>query len=97
MPKGEYWLENLGILSALPRPDQPAPPQPTRNLRRSARKCPIFRLTNQDGKRISMKDFRGKALAITFIYAQMPAARILHQDVDEFQRPGQPGKGRRPT
>jgi protein SCO1/2 len=31
-------------------------------------------LTNQDGRRISLKDFRGKALAITFIYARCPLA-----------------------
>jgi protein SCO1 len=29
-------------------------------------------LTNQDGKRFSLKDYRGKALAVTFIYAQCP-------------------------
>ena len=33
---------------------------------------PDFSLTNQDGKKISLKDFRGKALAITFIYAKCP-------------------------
>jgi protein SCO1/2 len=33
---------------------------------------PDFTLTDQDGKRISLKDYRGKALAITFIYAQCP-------------------------
>jgi protein SCO1/2 len=29
-------------------------------------------LINQDGKRISLKDFRGKASAITFIYTRCP-------------------------
>jgi protein SCO1/2 len=33
---------------------------------------PDFSLTNQDGKKISLSDFRGKALAITFIYAKCP-------------------------
>ena len=31
-----------------------------------------FTLVNQDGKPVSSKDFRGKAWAITFIYAQCP-------------------------
>lgn len=31
--------------------------------------APEFALTNQDGKRLALKDLRGKALAITFIYA----------------------------
>jgi protein SCO1 len=31
--------------------------------------APEFTLTNQDGKRVGLKDLRGKALAITFIFA----------------------------
>jgi protein SCO1/2 len=31
--------------------------------------APEFTLTNQDGKRLALKDLRGKALAITFIFA----------------------------
>lgn len=31
--------------------------------------APEFTLTNQDGKRVGLKDLRGKVLAITFIYA----------------------------
>jgi protein SCO1/2 len=33
---------------------------------------PDFVLTNQDGKRISLKEYRGKALLITFIYTRCP-------------------------
>jgi protein SCO1/2 len=69
--KGEYWLENLGILSAS-NPGQPAPPPADERFAQIGKEVPDFSLINQDGKRISMKDFRGKALAITFIYAQCP-------------------------
>ena len=31
--------------------------------------APEFTLTNQDGKRVALKDLRGKVLAITFIFA----------------------------
>jgi protein SCO1/2 len=31
--------------------------------------APEFRLTNQDGKRLALKDLRGRTLAITFIFA----------------------------
>jgi protein SCO1/2 len=31
--------------------------------------APNFALTNQDGKRVALKDLRGKVLAITFIFA----------------------------
>jgi len=32
--------------------------------------APEFTLTNQDGKRVGLKDLRGKSLAITFIFAR---------------------------
>ena len=53
-------------------PDQPAPPPADERFAQIGKEVPDFSLVNQDGKRISMKDFRGKALAITFIYAQCP-------------------------
>lgn len=68
--KEPYWLENIGIVAA-PIPGQPTPAV-NENFAQIGKPVPDFALTNQDGKRISIKDFRGKALAITFIYAQCP-------------------------
>ena len=68
--KGEFWLENLAIVAA-PNPNQPAPPV-REDLAQVGKEVPDFTFVNQDGKRISMKDFRGKALAITFIYTKCP-------------------------
>jgi protein SCO1/2 len=68
--KDGYWLENIGIVAA-PNPNQPAPPI-NENFAQIGREIPDFTLTNQDGKRFSLKDYRGKAVAITFIYAQCP-------------------------
>lgn len=65
-----YWLENIGIVAA-PNPNQPPPPADER-FAQIGREVPDFTLVNQDGKRISLKDFRGKALAVTFIYARCP-------------------------
>lgn len=65
-----FWLENVGIVAAA-NPNQPAPPIDER-FAQIGKEVPDFSLTNQYGKHISMKDFRGKALAITFIYAQCP-------------------------
>src|SRR5581483_7426553 len=33
---------------------------------------PDFTLTNQDGKRITLGDYRGRALVVTFIYTRCP-------------------------
>lgn len=68
--KDGYWLEKIGIVAA-PIPGQ-AQPAVNENFAQIGKEVPDFTLTNQDGKRISMKDFRGKALAITFIYSQCP-------------------------
>jgi len=65
-----YWLEKIGIV-ALPNPNQS--PLPVReDVAQIGNQVPNFTLTNQDGKRVSMKDYRGKALAITFIYSRCP-------------------------
>ena len=68
--KDGYWLENLAI-SALPNPNQPPPPTtPEDSI--IGQKVPDFTLTNQDGKKVTPKDFAGKTWALTFIYSQCP-------------------------
>ena len=68
--KGDYWLEKLGI-SALPNPNQ-SPLPVNEKFAQIGKQVVDFTLVNQDGKPVSSKDFRGKAWAITFIYAQCP-------------------------
>lgn len=68
--KDPYWLENIGIVAA-PDPNNPIQPVEER-FPQIGKPVPEFTLTNQDGKRISPRDFRGKALAITFIYRECP-------------------------
>ena len=67
--KEGYWLENIGIIAA-PVAGNTVPAND--NNAQVGQLAPDFSLTNQDGKRISLKDFRGRALAITFIYARCP-------------------------
>lgn len=68
--KGEFWLEKIAILAAAD-PNKPAPPV-DRDFAQLGHDVPDFSLTNQDGKKISIKDFNGKALAVTFIYSRCP-------------------------
>ena len=65
-----YWLEKIGIVASA-KPGQVEPPVDER-FAQIGKEVPNFELTNQDGKRISTSDFRGKVVAITFIYAQCP-------------------------
>lgn len=69
--KGNYYLEKIAIV-ALPNPNQPPPPTDKAGGTIEGAELPDLKLTNQDGKRIGMKDFRGKVLAITFIYTRCP-------------------------
>jgi len=66
----EYWLEKIAI-SAAPNPNQP-PLSVREDVAQVGNVVPDFALTDQDGKRINLKDYRGKALAITFIYSRCP-------------------------
>ena len=68
--KDPYWLEKIGIVAA-PNPNAPAPPTDDR-FAQIGKEIPDFTLVNLDGKRISLKDYRGKGLAITFIYSRCP-------------------------
>jgi protein SCO1/2 len=63
-----YWIENV-IVSTPADPNQ-VPVNP--NFAQIGQPVPDFTLTNQDGKPVSLHDFKGKALAITFIYARCP-------------------------
>lgn len=64
--KDPFYLEKVGIVAAS-MPNETPTPDPT-----IGKQVPDFTLTNQDGKKISPKDFQGKAWAITFIYARCP-------------------------
>src|SRR6187200_3018768 len=65
-----FWLEKIGIIAAA-KPGQAVPPVDEK-FAQIGKEVPSFQLTNQDSKRISTADFRGKVLAITFIYARCP-------------------------
>ena len=68
--QGKFWLENISVVAA-PNPNDPALPA-NENFVQIGKEVPDFTLTNQDDKRISINDFRGKILAITFIYTRCP-------------------------
>jgi protein SCO1 len=68
--KGDYWLEEIGI-SVAKNPNLPDTGT-NQNFAQAGKEVPNFTLTNQDGKRFSFNDYKGKALAITFIYSRCP-------------------------
>lgn len=68
--KEPFWIENISIVAPA-KAGQTDPPI-NENFAQIGQDVPDFSMTNQDGKHISLKDFQGKALAITFIYAKCP-------------------------
>ena len=68
--KDPYWLEKIGI-SAAAKPGQPPPPT-GETAPQIGKPVPGVKLTDQDGKRFSLTDYRGKAFAVTFIYRECP-------------------------
>jgi protein SCO1 len=65
----EYWLENVKVVAH----SNPSPASRT-SLHTPApgEGVPDFSFTDQDGKRISLKQYRGKVLLVTFIYTRCP-------------------------
>jgi protein SCO1 len=65
------WLENPIIAVAIP---DATPPGATSALREPVvgEEVPDFSLVNQDGRRLSLGGYRGRALALTFIYTRCP-------------------------
>lgn len=68
---GSYWLENPAItktmpgVAATPAADGPSEPQ-------LGAEVPDVKLVNQDGRQLSTRQFKGRALAVTFIYTRCP-------------------------
>ena len=60
--KDPYFLENIGII-AVANPNMTPPPL-NDNFVQIGKETPDVSLVNQDGKRISLKDFRGPALRV---------------------------------
>ena len=68
--KQPYYLENVVVTAS--RDANGNSPPVNEKFAQIGNEVPDFTLIDQDGKRISIKDFQGKALALTFIYAKCP-------------------------
>jgi protein SCO1 len=67
---GDYWLEDIGISVS----QNPALPEstPNPNFAHAGKEVPDFGLVNQEGKRFTFNNYRGKTWALTFIYSRCP-------------------------
>lgn len=75
----EYWLEELVIARPASLDAAAPPPGPS-----PGDAVPDAVLTNQSGERIRLADYRGKALALTFIYTRCPLADFCPRMTHHF-------------
>lgn len=66
----DYWLENVKVTAHAPQP--PANGPNAMHLPSPGEDVPDFSFTNQDGKKISLHQYRGDVLLVTFIYTRCP-------------------------
>ena len=81
--EADYWLENVRVTGRAPQPPANGPkafhmPSPGEDV-------PDFAFTNQDGKPISLHQFRGKVLMVTFIYTRCPFADFCPRMSSNFE------------
>jgi len=65
-----YWLENVKVTARAA--SFPAAPANALHMPAPGEEVPDFSFTNQSGKRISLQQYRGKVLLVTFVYTRCP-------------------------
>ncbi len=66
----DYWLENVKVTAHAKAP--PAQGANSVHLPSPGEKVPDFSFIDQDGKKFSLSDYRGKVVFVTFIYTRCP-------------------------
>lgn len=68
----DSWLENVKVTGHAQVPPPSPGPGAAQRIPQPGDVVPDFSFTNQDGRRVSLKQFRGKVLLVTFIYTRCP-------------------------
>lgn len=83
----ESWLETINVMKAGEKSEPMSPEAISfKHLFKLGEMFPDEVLLNQDGKAIRLKDHRGKALAMTFIYTRCPLPDFCIRMSDYFAR-----------
>ncbi len=68
--EGRAWIEGLVVTQAADGHDGQTPPTPEAVL--EGTEVPDYALVNQDGQSVSLHQYRGRAVLLTFIYTKCP-------------------------
>jgi protein SCO1 len=79
---GNYWLENVKVIAHA----QPSAAKPTATVHipQPGDEVPDFKLVNQNGKQISLHQYRGQTLLLTLIYTRCPFPDFCPRVAQEF-------------
>jgi protein SCO1/2 len=70
-PDSRYWIEDLVVVKH-GTPDPNAEPPSHEHALHPGEALPDVHLVNQDGEEVSLSDYRGRALALTFVFTRCP-------------------------
>jgi protein SCO1/2 len=65
----DNWLENVKVTA---HGKNPSPAPTAQHIPAAGETVPNFSFTNQDGRKISLHQYRGKVLLVTFLYTRCP-------------------------
>ncbi|MDI1243085.1 MAG: SCO family protein [bacterium] len=81
--KDPYWLEKISIV-ANSAPNRPGVEE--KQPEQIGKTVPDLSLMNEEGKKFTFKDYRGKALAVTFIYRECPLPEFCIKMSSQFSQ-----------
>jgi protein SCO1/2 len=94
----KYWLENVKVVAHSQSPA--AKPASSLHIPQPGDDVPDFKLVNQNGKQVSLRQYRGETLLLTLIYTRCPfpdfCPRVSHEfaEVDRAVRGDQARYGK---
>jgi len=86
--RSESWIEKLAVVSKgeVVEPSSAAADSIFRRVYKVGETMPDFSFVNQEGRRVRLSDFRGKVVAMTFIYTRCPLPDFCIRMSDHFAR-----------
>jgi protein SCO1/2 len=82
-----HWLEDVAVIQK--SAGQTQTPPASSQLPKPGDALPDFRLVNQDGKTVRLKQYQGKAVLLTFIYTRCPVPEycsLMSSNFAEIER-----------
>ena len=86
--RSESWIEKLAVVSKgeIAEPSSAVADSIFRRVYKVGETMPDFSFVNQEGRRVRLSDFRGKVVAMTFIYTRCPLPDFCIRMSDHFAR-----------